>query len=334
MVQLPEVIARLKQSRKVAILTHLRPDPDALGAQAAAAHILTAMGATEIHRILFSDMQGPYRFLMDNTPGKVVVWSDAWAKTPPELDTILAVDTCTYQQLEPARTFLKTHQDKVVALDHHLSRDEMGPLLYTDVDAAACVEILWEVAVQAGMTMDAALALPLMAGLVGDTGWFRFDSVRPRTHRMAADLVRFVNPAWLYEHLMQNETRPKLGLMQRALASLRWSCDDRFACMMLGQTDFKETGAVQAQTEYLVDMPMVIGTVEVVALLTETPDGRIRASMRSKHDVDVNKLANRFAGGGHAKASGCRFEGPMEAAYAKLEAAMEEALAALKARAD
>jgi phosphoesterase RecJ-like protein len=325
---LPEIVARLQQSRKAAIFTHLRPDPDALGSQAAAAHILAALGATEIHRVLFSDIQGPYRFLLQDTPGDVQVWSDAWAKNPPELDTILLVDTCTYQQLEPARAFLKNHYDKVVALDHHLSRDSIGPHLYTDTDAAACVEIVWEVASEAGVPVDAAMALPLMAGLVGDTGWFRFDSVRPRTHRMAADLVRFVNPAPLYERLMQNETRPKLGLMQRALGSLRWSSNDRFACMMLKQPDFKETGAVQAQTEYLVDMPMMINTVEVVALLTEMPDGRIRASLRSKHEVDVNKISNRFGGGGHAKASGCRFDGPMETAYTQLAAAIEQALSA------
>jgi phosphoesterase RecJ-like protein len=325
---LSQITARLKQARNAAVFTHLRPDPDALGAQAAAAHILASLGVKEIHRVLFSDIQGPYRFLLENTPGKIQIWTDAWAKNPPQLDTIILVDTCTYQQLEPARAFLKNHHDKIVALDHHLSRDDIGTHLYTDTQAAACVEILWELAAHAGASINEALALPLMAGLVGDTGWFRFDSVRPRTHHMAADLVRFVNPAPLYERLMQNETRPKLGLMQRALGSLRWSSKDRFACMMLKQPDFKETGAVQAQTEYLVDMPMMINTVEVVALLTETPDGRIRASLRSKHEVDVNKISNRFGGGGHAKASGCRFDGPMETAYTQLAAAVEEALSA------
>jgi nanoRNase/pAp phosphatase (c-di-AMP/oligoRNAs hydrolase) len=96
---LSAIAARLKQSRKAAIFTHLRPDPDALGSQAAAAHILSHLGATDIQRVLFSDIQGPYRFLLENTPGKIQVWSDAWAKTPPDLDTILLVDTATYQQL-------------------------------------------------------------------------------------------------------------------------------------------------------------------------------------------------------------------------------------------
>jgi phosphoesterase RecJ-like protein len=143
---------------------------------------------------------------------------------------------------------------------------------------------------------------------------------------MAAELVHHVNPAQLYERLMQNETRTKLGLMQRALANTRWAFDDRFACMLLRLDDFAQTGATASQTEYLVDMPMMVKTVEVVALLTETADGRIRASLRSKRGVDVNRICNRFNGGGHVKAAGCRIDGLLESAYTQLAAAVEAAL--------
>ena len=166
-----------------------------------------------------------------------------------------------------------------------------------------------------------------MAGLVSDTGWFRFDSVTARTHLMAAALTPWVDNSELYARLQQMETKPKVGLMQRALASVAWSCEDRFACMMLRQRDFQETGAVQSQTEYLVDLPMVVKTVEVVALLTEMADGKVRGSLRSKRGVDVNAIAKKFSGGGHAKAAGCRFEGTtLEAAAGMLREAVGEAL--------
>ena len=61
---------------------------------------------------------------------------------------------------------------------------------------------------------------------------------------MASDLSPHVNPAQLYERLMQNESKPKLGLMQRALTSLRWSDNDRFACMLLRQADFQDADLV------------------------------------------------------------------------------------------
>jgi phosphoesterase RecJ-like protein len=324
---LTAMVERLRKAKRVAIFTHQRPDPDALGSQAAAGMILKALGAEEIVTVHFAEPPAPYAFLLMGKRHEE--WESEWAgSVGGTVDTILVVDTCTYQQMEPAAGFLKAEREKVVAIDHHLSRDEMGPLLYTDTTAAACVEILWEVAKAAGVTIDEKLALALMAGLVADTGWFRFDSVTARTHRMAAELTPLVNNSELYSLLQQTETKPKVGLMQRALASVVWSCDDRFACMMLRQRDFQETGAAASQTEYLVDLPMVVKTVEVVALLTETPEGKIRGSLRSKRHLDVNAIAKKFSGGGHAKAAGCRFEGTtLEAAAEALRGAVSEAIA-------
>ncbi|HUO08030.1 MAG TPA: bifunctional oligoribonuclease/PAP phosphatase NrnA [Phycisphaerae bacterium] len=322
-----ELVARLKRAKRVAIFTHQRPDPDALGSQTAAAWILKALGATEIQTVHFAKPPAPYAFLADSAPGEQWEFDSEWAGSASgAVDTILVVDTCTYSQMEPATTVLKGERGKVVAIDHHLSRDDVGPVIYADTKAAACVEILWEVAKRSGVEMHEPLALALMAGLVSDTGWFRFDSVTPRTHEMAADLTPHVNNAQLYERLMQTETKPKMLLMQHALDSLKWAFDDRFACMSLKQSDFAETGAVASQTEYLVDMPLTVQTVEVVALLTEMPDGRVRGSLRSKRDVDVNQVCRKFGGGGHAKAAGLRTDGPLEEAVARVTAAVGEAL--------
>src|SRR5699024_7025244 len=114
--------------------------------------------------------------------------------------------------------------------------------------------------------------------------------------------------------LQQTETKSKLALMQRALASLTWSANDRVALMLLRQKDFAETGASLSQTEYLVDLPMMVATVEVTGLLTEMSDGRSRLSLRSKRNVDVNEICRQFDGGGHAKAAGARFDIPIEQA--------------------
>ena len=325
-----QLIERLKRAKRVAIFTHQRPDPDALGSQTAAAWILKGLGAQEIQTVHFAKVPGPYAFLADAAlegAGEQWEFNSEWAGSASgAVDTILVVDTCTYSQMEPATTVLKGEREKVVAIDHHLSRDDVGPVIYADTKAAACVEILWEVAKKAGMEMHEKLALALMAGLVSDTGWFRFDSVTARTHLMAADLTPHVNNAQLYERLMQTETKPKMLLMQRALDSLKWAHGDRLAVMSLKQSDFTETGAAASQTEYLVDMPLTVQTVEVVALLTEMPDGRVRGSLRSKRDVDVNQVCKKFGGGGHAKAAGLRMDGPLEAAIGRVVEAVGAAL--------
>jgi phosphoesterase RecJ-like protein len=288
---LDQLLDRLKRAKRVAIFTHQRPDPDALGSQTAAAMILKTLGAAEIQTIHFAKPPAQYAFLADAAPADQWDFNSEWAGSASgAMDTLLVVDTCTYSQMEPATTVLKGERDKVVAIDHHLSRDDLAPVIHADTKAAACVEILWQLTKRAGIPITPELALPLMAGLVSDTGWFRFDSVTPRTHEMAADLTPHVHNAQLYERLMQTETKPKMLLMQRALDNLTWAHADRFACMSLKQSDFTETGATASQTEYLVDMPLTVQTVEVVALLTEMPDGRVRGSLRSKRHVDVNQI--------------------------------------------
>src|SRR5262249_6991342 len=162
----------------------------------------------EIFLMQFTEVPAQYRFLQQNVPGEVALWESEWVGSAGGvMDTLLIVDTCTYQQLEPVQTYLKAEHDKVVCVDHHVSREALGlpQHLYADTSAAACVELIWQLAHLANMPMDKEIALPLMAGLVGDTGWFRFDSVTARTHTMAADLAPHVNPAQLYERLMQNE---------------------------------------------------------------------------------------------------------------------------------
>jgi phosphoesterase RecJ-like protein len=161
-----QILSRLQHAKRVAVFTHQRPDPDALGSQAAAA-------------------------------------------------------------------FLKDEHAKVCAIDHHLSRDDLGPVIFADTDAASTTEILFDLAKLSNTPLTPEIAQPLMAGLVGDTGWFRFDSVTQRTHTMAGELAALCPSDALYEKLQQTETKTKLALIQRALASVQWHAIDKAAVMVL-----------------------------------------------------------------------------------------------------
>src|SRR4051794_30961715 len=92
--RLATLLARLRQARRVAIFTHQRPDPDALGSQAAMAYILKQLGATEIHRMQFAEASLPYRFLQQNAPGETAMWDSEWVGSAGgAVDTIVLVDT-------------------------------------------------------------------------------------------------------------------------------------------------------------------------------------------------------------------------------------------------
>jgi phosphoesterase RecJ-like protein len=98
-------------------------------------------------------------------------------------------------------------------------------------------------------------------------------------------------------------------LQTRAMQSLELLDEGRLAVMTLRKSDFTESKANVPDTENLINVPMQIGSVEVSVLVTEPIDfGPVRVSLRSKGKVNVSKFAEQFGGGGHARASGLKFE--------------------------
>lgn len=318
------VIARLASSKNVAIFTHQRPDADAIGCQIAMGLMLHGMGR-QVTIMQDEDPPPTLRFMHDGIDGLSIGIIER--SNLATYDTLLVVDTCVYGQMESAKTMLEPRFGDVVVLDHHLSCDALGPTIYSDTSAAACAEIVVELVQAMERPITPVMARVLMAGLVGDSGWFRFDSVTPRTHQIAATLIEAgAKPAELYELLVQTEEPARLALMQRALASIQWRAENRVALMTVTQSDFTSTGALPNHTEGLVNIPLDVASVSVCALLTEMPDGRIRGSLRSKHQVDVNRIANLFGGGGHAKAAGLKLPGPLDQAAQQVLAALVSAV--------
>ncbi|MGC8625161.1 MAG: DHH family phosphoesterase [Phycisphaerae bacterium] len=323
--QLIAIARALKSAKSVAIFTHARPDPDAIGSQVGAGLMLSAMGKN-ISIVCLPPVPEPLEFLLDMLADSIVHFTASHAAAI-SCDRILVVDTSARQQLEPAVSFLESHSDRVLILDHHISGDLSHALLYRDTSAAACVQMVTELGAVLGVTLTKAMATALLAGLVGDTGWFRFDSVTPRTHEVAAQLLAAgASPSELWNRLMQSERKSKLTLLSRAVGRITFFAQDRIAVMELSHADIAQAQAQAWETEGLIDIPMMVGSVVVSIFLSETPEGRIRASLRSKHTVDVNAVSHEFSGGGHARAAGCRLTGPLESARKALVAAVTRKL--------
>ena len=118
-----------------------------------------------------------------------------------------------------------------------------------------------------------------------------------------------------------------MALQTRAQDSLELFSDGRLAVMTIRKEDFQQTRANVPDTENLINIPLQIATVEVAILVTEPLDnGPVRVSLRSKGQVDVARFAEQFGGGGHARASGLKIDGPLADARDKVVAAMVEEL--------
>jgi phosphoesterase RecJ-like protein len=305
------------QWRRPLLLTHAKPDGDAIGSLVALQRLLRSRGSSPL-AILFDDCPPRYADLcalgqLDKLGG---------SKTIDDLegcDGVVLLDTCSFVQLAPVADWLRTSTRPKLAVDHHLTRDPIVDHDLVDTTAAATCLILYEWAISVGWPIDERTAAGLFVGLASDTGWFRHSNTDARALAIVAALARLgVEPHVWFERLFQRETTSRLRLRAEALSSLELLENDRLAILSLSREAFDRSRAAADDTEDLINEPLQIGSVWVSILLVEQEGGPVRVSFRSKppvqpgdQDFDVAAFAQRFGGGGHRRAAGARIEGAL-----------------------
>ena len=166
----------------------------------------------------------------------------------------------------------------------------------------------------------------IYTAVLTDTGSFCFPGTTERTFAIAQELVRAgADPVACAQHVYFANPTSKMRLLGAALRTLRR--EGSLAWMHLNRADFDLSGAFDEDSEGLVNYALSIGGVEVAVLFRELPDRRYRVSLRSKGEVNVASIAERFGGGGHECASGCALDGPLSVASERILAQMRLALA-------
>lgn len=319
-----DAVARsIAAARRLLFVTHARPDGDGLGAIRAL--VLAARAAGKAADALVPDaVPARYDLLFPDGPPEKPERFEALADAA---DTVVIVDTCAFRQLDGLEPALRRRRDKIVVLDHHATADDIGAVQWIDTSAAAAGVLAAELIDRLAWPLTAPAAEALLIAVTSDTGWFHFANTDARCLRAAARLLEAgLRPDMLYQRLYQCDRPQRLQLMQRMLAGLELHCEGKLAVMSLRRRDFDETGAVGSETENLVNEALRIGTVESAVLLVENHDGIVRVSLRSRDAVDVAAVAQRFGGGGHARAAGLRSAEDLDGLKAKLLAAFREVL--------
>ena len=318
----PAIVAALREAGRIVVTTHGRMDGDAMGAAAAFCRSARAAGK-DCRIVLLDPAPAKYAFLIE---GLSPAGADEFAALAAEADRVVVLDTCALAQLEPIADQLQAVRDKVIVIDHHLTGDDVGAIVWRDTSAAAAGLMLAELLAELDWPVDAAAAEALAAAILTDTGWLRHSNTDARSLRAMADLVATgVEPNTLYEKLYQTDRPERLALLARALGSLALHADGRLAVMQLSAEDFVATGAGQDETEDFVNEPLRIAGVEVSVFLVAS-EGVTRVSLRSRRFVDVAALAKTFGGGGHARAAGLKSQDPIAALAPRLIAAVAQAL--------
>jgi bifunctional oligoribonuclease and PAP phosphatase NrnA len=300
-----EIANLIREHQKFVIISHVRPDGDALGSQLALGLSLRHLGK-EIRIWNEDGMLEKYSFVPQaellTTPPSV----------PEDFDVAFALDTAIQNRLGTAVQALRSVKTWV-NIDHHPSNPRYGDLVYIDANAPATGQILFELMKSQGLPIDTDIAENLYVAISTDTGSFQYPNTTARTFEIAAELVRAgVQVGPLSQQLYENYPRRRIELLRELLATMRFQASGRVATFSLSLKTAAALGVVPEDNEGLIDHIRAIRGVIVAIFFEELPDGKVRVSMRSKSEtVDVCAICQKFGGGGHTLAAGARVRGSL-----------------------
>jgi phosphoesterase RecJ-like protein len=311
-------IARiLTQYDGFAVLSHENPDGDAVGSAAAMGHILSRLGK----RFTLADASPlPRQFAWMDIPGK---WTSA---VPNEYGYAIALDCgdaarlgALEQAVDPAR---------LIVIDHHLGNPGFGAVNWVDTTASSTAEMVAALAEHLGLPLDGGLGQCLYVGMVTDTGDFTFGSTRPETLELAARILRAGLDVGAVNASLRNQwSLSRIKLWSEIMGGMKLHAGGGLGSIAISQEALSRTGTGVEDCDGLVNWVLRVRGVRAAVAVRELPDGRVKFSLRSVGDADVQRVAASFGGGGHRNASGGTVDGPLDEAERMLAAAVGQSLA-------
>jgi phosphoesterase RecJ-like protein len=315
-----EIKQLVEKHSKIVITSHKSPDGDSIGSSLGLYLVLKALGKEVF--VCHPDPAPEYLHWVPNVD-VIVNWEEHKEKVKTLLNEAELIFSLDYN--EPSRlgedmgNALRITSAKKIMIDHHLHPENYVDVMLSDTTSCSTCQLVYDVIEKASWTdflsSDAGICLYL--GIMTDSGSFRFPSVLPHTHEVVSKLLELdINHATIHENINDTNTLDRLRLKGFACAEKLVVREElKIAYIWLTQDELKKYNHQKGDTEGLVNTALSILGMKVAVLFTEA-DGYVKISFRSKgSDNPVNVLASTyFNGGGHANASGGRFDGKIEAA--------------------
>lgn len=292
----------------VTILTHKSPDGDTLGCGFAMCELLRGMGkkANVINNEPF-----PQRY-------KEFVYPD-YEPMDFEEECVIAVDVADLNLLGDNLSAYKEDGKIDLCIDHHITNKKYAKLYYIDPDAAAACEIVYELIKFMGKPITKLIASCLYLGIATDTGCFKFESVTPKTHMIAAELLSYgINHSYLNRMMFDVKPKAVIAVEQKVLSNLEFYFDDKCAIEFVPKTLIDDSGVEAAEFEELATLPLSVEGVEIGITVKEKGENDYKLSVRTTEKHDACAFCQSFGGGGHLRAAGCQISGTYDEVMKKI----------------
>lgn len=297
------------QTRRVVIVTHHKPDADALGSSLGLAGYLKKKGHS-VQVITPSDYPEFLHWMPGNS--EVLAFEKGKEKQITEkinqAEIIFCLDFSVLNRIQDLSEVVRNAPAKKFMIDHHLEPENFAEFVKWDVQSASTAELIFNLIVELGdeQLIDANIADCLYAGLMTDTGGFRHSNTRYEEFSIAAKLVKLgANPTKISKLIYDTNTLERLRLMGFVLSEkLKVLPEYKTAYMTLSAEELKSFGSQTGDTEGFVNYGLSIKGIKLSVMIHERKDS-VKLSLRSLGNFSVNEMARKhFEGGGHKNASG------------------------------
>ena len=309
------------------ITTHASPEADAIGAALGLYYLLRQLGR-RARVVLEEPLYSSLKYL--DPDGVCQSWlpGQKLEILPGEVHWL--VDAGYLHRLGKLEEPLKARPMRRLCLDHHVGDGDEFDVVLIDTGASSAgllVAELWDLA---GAPFTPEAAHVLYSAIATDTGWYRFSNTDGRTLRMAARLLDMgVNSERAYSEYREFRSWPAMRVIVSAMNTLEARLDGKLALFYITQESIRREGISYSELEGVVEMPRCVRDVEVIAQAVELSPTRCKLNFRSKREVDVNKIARRFGGGGHVRAAGAKIDLSLAETLARVEKEVAAELAQL-----
>lgn len=299
----------LATSKKIVILPHRNPDGDAMGSTLALYHFLKKLNHQPI---LISPNEFPNFLAWMPGSETVLIYEKDKVGTKAVLEQaelIFTLDFNALHRIGEMENDLTTLKAPFIMIDHHQAPDSYAEVTFSDTTYGSTCEMVYDfIAALNGLELiDSTIATCLYAGIVTDSGSFKFPKTTGKTHRTVAHLIDLgIDNSEIHNLLFNNNSFESLQLLGKALQNMKLFKAQKTAYITLTQEELDRYHFKKGDTEGIVNYGLSIKDIIFAAIFIENKEeGIIKISLRSIGDFDVNQLAREhFHGGGHINASG------------------------------
>lgn len=300
---LSQVVELIENKNNFAITTHVRPDGDGIGSSLGLCWLLRSLGKSA--EVIVSDGIPQTYYSLPGSDEIVHV-----ARVEDDQYEAIFVIECSDIERPGIENLDKQF---TVNIDHHSTCEHFGTINWIDPTASACGEMIYNLCKAIGGRISREIAECLYMALVTDTGSFHFPNTTDRTLKVASELVKAgVKPAKISEAVYNSYPWSRIELMSKVLATVKRDQSGRVAWMRQTLEMRESSGMMDGDNNGFVNIPLAAKEVIASVYMREVRPDFYRVSLRSKGEINVARIAERFGGGGHKNAAGLRIEGNWE----------------------